>query len=314
MPFPLFYTDGKVGIGVPNPDAELDVLGNVDISGSLTVAGAAVAGLSIGAFGSTPNTGGASIAAGVFTLQPADATNPGGVTAGVQTFGGAKTFASTIAASNLSGTNTGNVTLAAVGAVPNANGATLTGQALNLEPASATQPGVVTIGTQTFAGAKTFNGNVSVAADLSMSGGNVFFTRRVQTNGGNQTIEFKGDQTNGAAAIGFLFKQEIALTNATAKLAEWHSDNSGTVVNSLYASGKFGFPAAVAGTATLVAGTVTVATAAVGASSKIFLTCNTPGGTIGFLSAPVASIVAATSFVINSVVTDTSTVNWWIIN
>lgn len=69
------------------------------------------------------------------------------------------------------------------------------------------------------------------------------------------------------------------------------------------------------GTATLVAGTVTVSTTAVATGSTIFLTCNTPGGTQGFLSAPVASIVNGTSFVINSSAgADTSTVNWWIIN
>lgn len=69
------------------------------------------------------------------------------------------------------------------------------------------------------------------------------------------------------------------------------------------------------GTATLVAGTVTVNTTAVATGSTIFLTCNTPGGTQGFLSAPSGSIVNATSFVINSSSgTDTSTVNWWIIN
>jgi len=69
------------------------------------------------------------------------------------------------------------------------------------------------------------------------------------------------------------------------------------------------------GTATLVAGTVTVSTTAVATGSTIFLTCNTPGGVQGFLSAPVASITNATSFVINSSnVADTSTVNWWIVN
>ena len=69
------------------------------------------------------------------------------------------------------------------------------------------------------------------------------------------------------------------------------------------------------GTATLVGGTVTVNTTAVATGSTIFLTCNTPGGTQGFLSAPAASITNATSFVINSSnVLDTSTVNWLIIN
>lgn len=69
------------------------------------------------------------------------------------------------------------------------------------------------------------------------------------------------------------------------------------------------------GTATLVGGTVTVNTTAVSANSIIFTTCNTPGGTQGFLSAPVANIIAGTSFVINSSSgTDTSTVNWLVIN
>lgn len=46
----------------------------------------------VGAFGAAPNTGGASISGSTITMQPADATRPGGVTAGTQSFGGAKTF------------------------------------------------------------------------------------------------------------------------------------------------------------------------------------------------------------------------------
>lgn len=70
-----------------------------------------------------------------------------------------------------------------------------------------------------------------------------------------------------------------------------------------------------AGTATLVAGTVTVNTTMVRSTSLIFLTVNTPGGTRGWLSAPSSSIVNGTSFVINSSSnTETSTVNWWFIN
>ncbi len=69
------------------------------------------------------------------------------------------------------------------------------------------------------------------------------------------------------------------------------------------------------GTATLVAGTVTVNTTAVATGSTIFVSCNTPGGVQGILSAPAASITNATSFIINSSnVADTSTVNWWLIN
>lgn len=67
------------------------------------------------------------------------------------------------------------------------------------------------------------------------------------------------------------------------------------------------------GTATLVAGTITVNTTAVTASSKIFLTYDLFGGTPGSLE--VGTITAGTSFVINSSsALDTSDVNWWIIN
>ncbi len=70
--------------------------------------------------------------------------------------------------------------------------------------------------------------------------------------------------------------------------------------------------APVTGSAVLVAGTVTVTTAFVTASSRIFLSVQVAGGTQGFLS--VGTVTAGTSFVINSTSgTDTSTVVWQII-
>lgn len=57
--------------------------GNFDIISEIT----------IGAFGSTPNVSGLALdASQILTLQPADATNPGGVSTGTQTIAGAKTF------------------------------------------------------------------------------------------------------------------------------------------------------------------------------------------------------------------------------
>lgn len=71
----------------------------------------------------------------------------------------------------------------------------------------------------------------------------------------------------------------------------------------------------LSGTATLSSGTVTVNTTAVKATSRILVSCNTPSGTQGFLSAPSGSIVAGTSFVINSSnAGDNSTVYWVIIH
>jgi hypothetical protein len=63
----------------------------------------------------------------------------------------------------------------------------------------------------------------------------------------------------------------------------------------------------------MTAGSITISTTAVTASSLIFLTHATVGGTIGVLS--VGTIVAGTSFVINSSsALDTGTCNWWILN
>lgn len=72
---------------------------------------------------------------------------------------------------------------------------------------------------------------------------------------------------------------------------------------------------ALVGTATLVAGVVIVNTTAVTAASKIFVSRNGPAGTPGYLRAASVDIIAGTSFVIySSSNTDTSTVNWFIVN
>jgi hypothetical protein len=66
------------------------------------------------------------------------------------------------------------------------------------------------------------------------------------------------------------------------------------------------------GTAVLVAGTVVVSNTSVTANSRIFLTCQTPGGTPGFLR--VSARTAGTSFtILSSSGTDTSTVGWMIV-
>jgi hypothetical protein len=74
------------------------------------------------------------------------------------------------------------VTLSAIGSTPNANAATLTGQVLNLEPASASFGGVVTTGTQTFAGDKTLTGSL-YGIGLSMTGTSGDIIGSVATSG-----------------------------------------------------------------------------------------------------------------------------------
>lgn len=53
------------------------------------------------------------------------------------------------------------VTIGAIGSAPNANGISISGQTLSLQPASANYGGIITTGTQTFSGNKTFNGNIN---------------------------------------------------------------------------------------------------------------------------------------------------------
>src|SRR5574338_702091 len=69
----------------------------------LTTSNGAVTAL--GPFGNTPNANGASLAASTLTLQPANATFPGGVTTGAQSFAGVKSFTNGV---TLTGASTSN--------------------------------------------------------------------------------------------------------------------------------------------------------------------------------------------------------------
>jgi hypothetical protein len=82
--------------------------------------------------------------------------------AGNATVAGTATISGALSASNVSGTNTGDVTLGAVGAVPNANAASLSGQVLTLQPADGSFPGVVTTAAQTIAGIKSFSASMGI--------------------------------------------------------------------------------------------------------------------------------------------------------
>lgn len=142
------------------------LLSNADYSTFTTTSANNTVDVTIAAFGSSPDAKGITISGQAIALQPADATHPGAITTGTQSFAGAKTFTGAISASNLSGTNSGDITLAAVGSSPSANAATLSSQVLTIQPADATHPGVVTSGTQTIGGAKTFSSTIA-ASNLS---------------------------------------------------------------------------------------------------------------------------------------------------
>ena len=70
-----------------------------------------------------------------------------------------------------------------------------------------------------------------------------------------------------------------------------------------------GIPVIRSGTATLVAGTVSVTLTSTGSSTVVFVSRLTPGGTLGSLSVP--TITAGSGFTINSSsATETSSLAW----
>lgn len=139
--FPLNGTDGYLAVALDTKAIYVfDILANAWL---LVTSPTAI--LSIGLIDSqTKSSNGAVASVHALFMQTADATHPGLVSITTQTFAGDKTFTGTIAAANLANTNTGDVTLTNVGAVPNAQGASLMGQVLQLQPADATHPGVLT--------------------------------------------------------------------------------------------------------------------------------------------------------------------------
>jgi hypothetical protein len=131
---------------------------------------------------------------------------------GAGTFTGTPTFALQVdSTGNIieGSTATGVTTLSAIGSSPNANGATITGSVLNLEPASASFGGVVTTGTQTFAGDKTFSNYIQANGVLTVTNqinnqGNTTVLLRLTNAGSDLSYPFyfgNGGNTAGNSGI-----------------------------------------------------------------------------------------------------------------
>ncbi len=169
--------------------------------------------LVLGPVGAVPNANGATITGSTLTLQPANYASPGLINTLAQAFQGTKGFdqiefnngsliTSTSGQLNVTApqidftvnlatfranlqrilTDLDLLVLGPVGAVPNANGATITGTTLVLQPADATNPGIVTTGAQNFGGTKGVDQlNINSNAGIQ-SAGQLNFTLPSESN------------------------------------------------------------------------------------------------------------------------------------
>lgn len=99
----------------------------------------------------------------------------------------------------------------------NSTGMALNGQALNLRSADATNPGVITTGTQTIAGAKTFTGSATLAstAAATFTIGNSTGAGTVASGGVSSWTNTAGNLTISTATSGDLALSSAAALNLT---------------------------------------------------------------------------------------------------
>lgn len=194
LAFPASSSNGDLAIAL-----DTDVLYAFKAGTGWVIVGGPGSVLSIGSIDTvSKSSNGANISSDQLIMQTADAAQPGLVSTGTQSFAGNKTFTGTIAASNLSGTNTGDQTITLTGNVTGTGttsfATTIAGGVIvnsmvsasaaidgtKIVAAGVATAGAVTATTQTLDGAKTFNsaatfsaGIVGVVDGSSATAGNV---------------------------------------------------------------------------------------------------------------------------------------------
>jgi len=122
----------------------------------------------------------------------------------------------------------GVLTLSSIGATPNANGASISGTVLNLQPASASFGGIVTTSNQTLgAGNKTFGGSIGLFG--TAIGSFDFITSSVSSNSFRR-IALSNTNTGTGAGVGALY------TNDGSKSLQYYM---GSVANSYIPDGAY---------------------------------------------------------------------------
>jgi hypothetical protein len=193
----------------------------------------------------------------------------------------------------VSGGGSGVTTMAAIGSTPNANGASISGSTLTLQPADASFGGVVTTGAQTFEGTKTFNQNI-------LSNGSGVFSGEVQATYGSFGELGTTPITPSGRGI-FWSKSDGTphyLNDAGTDIQLGSGGGSGTVTSVGLSTPSW---LTVAGSPVTTTGTLAV-TATTGQTANQFLA--TPNGSTGAVS--LRSIVAADIPTLNQNTTGTA--------
>jgi hypothetical protein len=130
-----------------------------------------------------------------------------------------------ISASSIGG---GVTTMAAIGSSANANGASISGSTLTLQPASASFGGVVTTGTQTFGGAKTIASTASGV--LTLDGSNVNGVYQTWQNGGTLYGFIGTGLVTGALGEYSIRSQSNLVFSSNGSTERWRINTTGTLV------------------------------------------------------------------------------------
>lgn len=170
------------------------------------------------------------------------------------------------------------VTLTAVGSTPSANGASLSGQALTLQPADATHPGLITSGVQTIGGAKTLSSLLTLSAGLTISASGLTVVGTTTLDTGltgplkaasgvvsasaiNLTSEVTGilPVANGGTGANALTANNVILGNGTSAVQFVAPGSSGNVLTSNGTTWTSAAPSTTSGTAVTTTSNYTVA-------------------------------------------------------
>lgn len=163
----------------------------------------------------------------------------------------------------------------------------------------------------------TSGGSTGVFTSLSVTPGPVTLVGTTNINTTGTAVTNIGNTTGNTFVTGALSATTTltAGTGITATTGNLTATNGNLVLGT--AGNKIniatGANASIGTSAAMIGGTVTISTNKVTASSIIFVSRKTIGGTAGNLS--IANVVANTSFdIISDSGTETSTINWWLVN